>query len=421
MKIVRLEAENFKRLKAVEIAPGGNIVEITGKNGAGKTSVLDAIWAALGGKDAAPPVPIRKGEEEARISLDLGELKVIRKFRAQENGAFTTSLVVESSEGARFPSPQGVLDALVGSLTFDPLAFQRMDAKGQFATCRAFVPDVDFVKIEQLNRGDFERRTDVNRKIRDLKGELAALPNYPSDLPESVDLAGLEEKLATAGEHNAEIVQRRANRERAEARLAEIDTELARLGGEKADILKRLQDAPALPAPIDTAEVRAQLEEARGVSEMISGARRRRELEERISTEEEAEKALTASMDTRKKEAAEAVAAAKMPIPGLGFGDGLVLLNGVPFEQASDAEQLRASIAIAAAMNPRLKIVRVRDGSLLDADAFTVLEAFAAEHDLQIWIETVASGRSHAVLIENGEVASAPEASAEVGAPSEIL
>ena len=38
MKIVRLTAENIKRLVAVEITPDGNVVQITGKNGAGKTS-----------------------------------------------------------------------------------------------------------------------------------------------------------------------------------------------------------------------------------------------------------------------------------------------------------------------------------------------------------------------------------------------
>ena len=43
MKILELRAENIKKLVAVEIKPDGNIVEITGKNGAGKTSVLDSI------------------------------------------------------------------------------------------------------------------------------------------------------------------------------------------------------------------------------------------------------------------------------------------------------------------------------------------------------------------------------------------
>ncbi len=64
-KIVKLTAENFKRLVAVEIEPTGRIVPITGRNGEGKTSVLDAITAALvGQKDFKIDQPIRQGEEE---------------------------------------------------------------------------------------------------------------------------------------------------------------------------------------------------------------------------------------------------------------------------------------------------------------------------------------------------------------------
>lgn len=42
MKIISLIAENVKRLVAVEIKPDGNMVVISGKNGAGKTSAADA-------------------------------------------------------------------------------------------------------------------------------------------------------------------------------------------------------------------------------------------------------------------------------------------------------------------------------------------------------------------------------------------
>ncbi|MDE2470486.1 MAG: AAA family ATPase, partial [Bradyrhizobium sp.] len=65
MKIIRLESENIKGLRAVEVEPDGNVVIIGGKNGAGKSSVLDSMWYALGGKDALPSKPIRNGEKKA--------------------------------------------------------------------------------------------------------------------------------------------------------------------------------------------------------------------------------------------------------------------------------------------------------------------------------------------------------------------
>ena len=128
LRILRFQAENFKRLKVVSITPHGNMIQLTGANGSGKSSVLDAIYAALAGKGAAPTVPIREGEESAVITLDLGRIKVTRRFTEHN-----TSLVVESEDGAVFPSPQTMLDKLVGSLTFDPLEFTRLSAKEQRA------------------------------------------------------------------------------------------------------------------------------------------------------------------------------------------------------------------------------------------------------------------------------------------------
>ena len=66
MRILRLAAENILRLVAVEISPDGNLVKITGKNGAGKSAVLNTIWLGLGGGEAQRqlPEPIRHGQEQ---------------------------------------------------------------------------------------------------------------------------------------------------------------------------------------------------------------------------------------------------------------------------------------------------------------------------------------------------------------------
>ena len=125
MKIISLSASNVKKLSAVEIVPKSNLVQITGKNGQGKSSILDSIWWALGGTKNIQSQPVRNGEEQAIIRLDLGSLVVTRKIGKGE------SLTVENAEGARFQSPQSMLDALLGELTFDPLAFSKMKAADQ--------------------------------------------------------------------------------------------------------------------------------------------------------------------------------------------------------------------------------------------------------------------------------------------------
>ncbi len=108
-------------------------------------------------------------------------------------------------------------------------------------------------------------------------------------------------------------------------------------------------------------------------------------------------------MAQRDAEKLAAIEKAKLPVESLTFGDGIVLLNGVPFDQGSDAEQLRASCALAMAGNPTLRVLRVRDGSLLDEDALALLAKMAEERDYQVWIERVGSGNIGFVL-EDGQL-----------------
>ena len=114
MKIIHLQVENFKRLKAIDITPEGSVVKITGKNAQGKSSVLDAIWGALGGGKALPTEPIRQGETQARIRVELDDLVVTRTFTPGNS-----YLKVETKDGASYKSPQAILDKLVGRLSFD--------------------------------------------------------------------------------------------------------------------------------------------------------------------------------------------------------------------------------------------------------------------------------------------------------------
>lgn len=78
--IVELLAENVKKVKAVRIRPDGSLVQITGLNGNGKTSVLDCIWLALDQKVVDASMPIRNGAQSARIKLDMGEIVVERRI-----------------------------------------------------------------------------------------------------------------------------------------------------------------------------------------------------------------------------------------------------------------------------------------------------------------------------------------------------
>jgi hypothetical protein len=89
------------------------------------------------------------------------------------------------------------------------------------------------------------------------------------------------------------------------------------------------------------------------------------------------------------------------------------MLNGVPFDQASDAEQLRASVAIAMSAKPKLRVIRVRDGSLLDENGMKLLADMADEFDCQVWCEYVGTDSPTGFVLEDGHLKDAAPVEAE--------
>lgn len=425
MKILKLSAENVKKLVAVEITPSGETVIIAGKNGAGKTSVLDSIWWALAGTSNIQAQPIRKGETKARIRLDMGELIVERKFT--EAGS---TLIVENAEGARFPSPQKMLDALLGELSFDPLAFSRMDPRKQFDELRRVSElDVDIDALDLLNKGDYGKRTDINRDAKAKRAQADGIAAPAGEIAQPIDESALVAELQKAGEVNTEIETRKARRvaaqEQANAKkqagvdarnraaklreeAAEFDKVASMVLAEAAEIEKKIDGAEPLPAAIDVTALRQQIDTARETNIKITASIQARDRKAAAISEAKALEAkaaeLTAGMEAREKVKADAIAKAKLPVDGLGFGAGIVTYGGIPFDQASSAEQLRVSLAIAMAANPKLRVIRIQDGSLLDDESMLAIAEAAKANDYQIWIERVDTTGKVGIIIEDGMV-----------------
>jgi DNA repair exonuclease SbcCD ATPase subunit len=437
MKIISLQAENIKKIKAVEIHPDGKaVVVISGRNGQGKTSVLDSLWYALAGTANLPSQPIRRGQEKAFIRLDLGEIVVTRKFTAAG-----TALTVEAASGARFPSPQRMLDELLGTLTFDPLAFLRQAPKQQLETLRGLVKlDVDVDKLRSEAQKIFDERTILNREVKGLEAQALAIV-VPGGTPDDeLDVMALVAQLNEAGKKNAEREKRKAGRETVRAKVA---TEKARietkrveldgidewLAGEIARINKQAEESKAsiaaqiatsvelvrdaeakltnadpLPDPIDTALLEQAIGEGQQINTAVRAKQRQKKLREDLQQKREMVENATEKIDLLQKTMRDAITSAEMPVPGLSFGDGEVLYEGLPLAQASDAEQLQISAAIAMGGNPKLRVLRIRDGSLLDEDSLARLESMAELADYQIWLEKVDSSGKVGVVIEDGEI-----------------
>lgn len=431
-KIIQLKAENFKRLSAVEITPAGNVVIIGGNNAQGKTSVLDSIEAALGGEPDIK-TPVKRGATKSRIVVDLGNIVVERRFTDQGG----TSLVVRNKDGIKQMSPQAILDKLVGTLTFDPLAFSREKPVRQAEILRGIV-GIDFTDEDKRREAHFDKRTDVKRDAKALESRMAAMPHH-DDAPDAEVTAGeIVEKQQTAISKNAENeafrVEMRAmktdlenvkeSKKQADAAMRDLEEKLrfARTKLEEYDALEvsraeahqKLVEKCEQLKDEDLSPYREQLSGIESANRKFRDNAARAEVVKQFKAktqEAETHTAVIEEIDANKR---KLTMEAKFPIDGLSLdASGNVIFDSFPLDQASESEKLKVSVAIGLVLNPSLKVILIRDGSLLDESSMKVIAEMAKAKDAQIWLERVGAGDPTAVIIEDGHIAGVEPPKAE--------
>jgi len=403
MKIIKLIAEDVKGLKAVEITPDGNFVEIAGENEAGKSSVLDAIWLVLAGRQASSEVeaPIRKGQEKGSATIDLGDMIATRTWTKAGS-----SLKVTSGDGKQtFASPQSVLDALRAKF-LDPGEFIAKDSKEQRQAILDLVDigiDLDAMASERARL--YDERASVGQQGK----AIGDVPAVVADVPEEeVSAAQILSQMRSVEERNREIRDVRTQHDSASAEIkGTVDkiTELqAHLKTVQIQTAKIKDHVASLGDPQDTDDLETRLAKVedtnRAVRENLAVKAKSAE-KDRLRGEYEA---LTKKIDGLDKKKSDAIAKADLPVEGMDFTEDGITLDGVPFKDGSSSQKMIAALRIAASFNPQLRVIQVRDGSLLGKKNFQIVKDFAEENDYQIWLETVGEGHGSAVIIEDGQV-----------------
>jgi hypothetical protein len=415
MHIVELRGENFKRVRAIRLQlHGAQLVEIAGRNAQGKTSVLDLIWAILGGKKASPSKPVREGAARAEGFIDLGELKVTRKWTdGAYGGSDSSTLYVETADGVPVKSPQEVLNKLVGLLCFDPLEFTRQDPPAQARTLRQLA-GLDFTAIDKERTEAYERRTAVNREATKLEGQLAGLPivNAPDDEVALADLLNRHaEAMATKRTNDetrraAQDVERKADAAR-EA-VADLKIKLKKAEADLEMYEKRQEQLEEKVFELrdpDTDAIAAEMKKIDETNALVRKKRERRAVEASLKAKADERAKLERVLDDCDERKRTALNDAKFPILGLSVDGERVTFNDQPLDQASTAEKIRVSLAIGAALNPKLRVLLVREGSALDADSLAEVDRWATANAMQVWLERVGdAATATGVIIEDGEI-----------------
>lgn len=426
MHVTKLEVRNVKGVEYAEIIPNKTTTVIGGSNAAGKSSLMDSIAYAVGGRKLCPKEPIKRGKDKAEVKLKLSgdessllpPCTVIRRW--ERNGSKTTSeLEIVTEDGFSAPSPQTLLnDLLEGQVAFDPEAFLRFDPKKQAQVLRELV-GLDTSDLDAEYAQKYAERTDVNRQGKEAKARLDAI-SVPEGTPdEEVSVASLMEELTRRENHNQAneairgkvdtVKQKVKSSEKqiadCEEQLRQLQDTLQALQNDRAAALKKLDRVSCVADELedqDVKEVRDQISQADEVNRHVRAKKERDELDASVIVLREHSKVLTSQLKSLETEKAKRQSEAKWPVEGLGFSDAGVTYNDLPLEQVSASEQRRVAIGISCAMSPRLKCALIRDGSLLDDRAMADMAEHAARAGVQLFIERVGEGSECHVLLKDG-------------------
>lgn len=409
-KIINLRAENIQKIKVVDITPTSNMVVVGGRNEQGKTSTLDSIQMAIGGKKQFSEMPVRHGEREGRIVLETEELVVIRTINALTG---SDSLEVKNKEGVPQSSPQTLLNKLVSKLTFDPAAFANMPSKEQVAILKGLVP-YDFTGHEKQYKLLYDERTYVNRQVDELEALNKNNPYNPSIAIEEESTESLTQALnqvaamaGAKGEAIAKVAEAKEKLAQTDQEIAALRTKIGELEAKRGLIEAWLvTNEPKLEQfpQADTTDIQAQLDQIAVRNAAVRNNIKAFTQLTNLNTLKEKQRKLNIDLDTLNNNKLEAIKSAKLPVEGLTFNEEGVFFNEIPFAQLSGAQRLKVSAAMGISLNPDLKVLLVRDGSLLDNDNMAILAQMAVDYDVQIWVERVGEGQEVSVVIEDGLV-----------------
>lgn len=291
MRIVKLKIRNLFGIS--ELEAGGSSIELTGKNGAGKSSVIDAIKYALTNKSDRKYI-VRNGETEGEVLIETDSgLRINRKVRT--NQADYKSV---KNNGVEVNSPETFLKDIFTELQLNPVEFMNMTEKQQNAIILDMIEyDWDMSKIKewfgeipawvsydqnilcvlndiQSEKGDyFTERTDINRDIRNKKAFVediaATIPaGYNLEKWEKASAGEIYQKIERIRKENEEIQKAKSllDERDSKVRKFEADREIKRaaltteFGNRKAqidkDILQLQEQIKALQAEKDGLEER---------------------------------------------------------------------------------------------------------------------------------------------------------------------
>lgn len=450
--ITEVEVRSFKKLKYCKFRPNRKgITTVSGENDAGKSTLFDAIIATLGGKRHVPDVPVTTGEESAETSVtiespdpNIPNMVIRRTYVDDGDGYYETDLVIEDEDGEPSPQPQTILNDLLSQATFDPFYFDKLERAERLKALQNLI-GLDFTEHDATHKRKYEQRTQVNRETKRLKGAIdkkkAELRGVPH---EKIDVSQLEQARKEAVEHNEKVArydselrtevgrldgyrkllnQRGDERKRVLDEIERLQQRLEALNGELEEVdakiakgnkvvAKQAEKVGAMkasqPERVSTIELNEKFEKAYEINARVSEWDALKALESEAKASKQKSDKLTKELKQLDEKRLVMAQEAEWPLEGMGMNDDGVTLDDLPYEQASQSRRTQAAIALGMALNPGIRVMLVREGSLIGKKRLQEMAEYAEEHDIQMFVELVGELDGSDLIIRDGVVVDEP-------------
>jgi flagellar biosynthesis chaperone FliJ len=414
MKITKLEMHEFMRIECLELefAPSG-VTAIGAPNGGGKTSIIDFLRAAFGGKAALPAMPVHKGEKKSldKITLDDEGRCVTIDLEIQEDRELKAT--VRQDGGRPFNSPAAMLRGWVNTFSFDP--FKIMDLRGReqrdvLLECLG----VDFTDLEAKAEKIKAERTAVGRDVHGREKQLEDLPEYagvPSVEQSASELGGKLQEGMKANERRRKYAEALdAWQEEIVDARAEVSALEDKLGAARQRLAEAERKVPAAERnlgampEIDLAPLRAAMDQVDTVNKKVRSNILRAALVEQFRKDHERFAELGEELKGIDAKKQERLASAKAPVDGLEFREDGVYFQGLPLSQESGSGQMIRAVELVAALNPKLRCIVIDDGERLMLPRLKELDEWAQAHDYQVCVLRASTGPECQFVLEGGKL-----------------
>lgn len=407
VKITQFEAENIKRIKALQITPSPTgLTVIGGRNGQGKTSSLDAIVWALGGDRYRPSQAQREGSVlPPRLRLELSNGIVV------ERSGRNSDLKVTDASGRR--AGQQLLNSFVEQFALDMPRFMQSTSREKAGILLRLIGLEEQVNALERQEKELYNQRHAIGQIADQKAKYAQeLPSYPDAPTEPVSAYDLIQRQQDILARNGENQRKREHARKLEAQRMIAQEQLE-------DLHRRYEQAQeqygALCRDCETAQKSAldlldestqELEENIREIEAVNAKVRANQDKARAQGEakdySDQYAGLTAQLEAVRKQKTDLLEGARLPLPGLSVENGELTYQGRPWDCMSGSDQLKVSAAIVRALKPDCGFLLLDKLEQMDPETLAAFSDWMEAEGLQGIATRVSTGEECSIIIEDG-------------------